>query len=152
MTESNQNNVVSLSFALDVEDGWPPVAIESLPFVKLEGCTYQLTTAPLFVKDLSVDDVIAIQSPDQNGNVNSWRHIKRSRRTTVWLLRLHKTDEIPDALSALRDLGCNTIGIESFGTYAVDVPEMVELSAVESILSNLDDRVAIAVPSLRHAE
>lgn len=57
------NRTVELKFPLDVEDDWPPVAVEGLPFdVALGG--YVATVPPLFVKDLSVGDVIAVEIGD----------------------------------------------------------------------------------------
>ena len=50
----------SLSFPLDVEDDWPPVAIESLPF-EAEDRGLRLLAPPLFVNGLSVGDVITVR-------------------------------------------------------------------------------------------
>jgi hypothetical protein len=56
---------VSLTFPLVVEDNWPPFASETLPF---EACGqgYRLLTAPLFVRELSVDDVLEVELADKN--------------------------------------------------------------------------------------
>jgi uncharacterized protein DUF4265 len=151
MQMTNQNEVASLSFALDVEDDWPPFAVESLPFSTLDG-GFCLQKPPLFVKDLSVGDVIGVDR-NQEGLVTSWWHIVRSSRTTAWLLRLQETDEIASVLSNLRELGCNTVGLDSVGCYSIDIPESVDIETIDSILSQLDsDCVAVAFPSLRHPE
>lgn len=55
---SHEGETVHLGFALEIDDGWPPVAVESLPLrVTREG--HVVEAPPLFVKDLSVGDVIA---------------------------------------------------------------------------------------------
>ncbi len=148
---TKHKKTISLSFALDVEDDWPPFSVESLPFeVQKDG--FRLIKPPLFVKELSVDDVI-VTNENKEHPLNSWRHIVRSNRTTIWLLRLRETDEIDSVLSDLRKLGCNTVGYDSSGCYSIDVPEKVDIAAVDSILTRLDPKcVATAFPSMRHPE
>jgi hypothetical protein len=143
---------VSLVFQLDVEDDWPPVAVESLPFrVAHEG--YVAMVPPLFVKELSVGDVIDVTHEAGSGRVLSWRHVKKSGRSTIWLLRLKPSNAIETALAALRGLGCNTVGLEDAGVYSVEVPESLPMEAVDAVLGHLDsDSVAVAFPSMRHQE
>lgn len=81
-----------LQFPLEVEDDWPPVGSESLPFEKLAD-GYRAMSPPLFVRDLSVGDVIDV-SEDEFGFVSAWRHLAKSGRSVLWLLRLSETDEI----------------------------------------------------------
>lgn len=143
---------VSLVFPLDVEDGWPPVAAESLPFrVTPDG--YLAVAPPLFVKDLSVDDIIDVTFEADSHRVLTWRHVARSGRTTIRLLRLRRSGTINGVLAELRTLGCNTVGLEEAGAYAVDVPETVPIERVDAALAHLDaDAVAAAFPALRHPE
>lgn len=145
-------DTVSLMFALDVEDDWPPVAVESMPFrVTHEG--HVALAPPLFVKDLSVGDVIDAMPNATTGHVFWWRHLAKSARTTIWLLRLQPSDTIETALAALRQLGCNTVGLAEAGAYAVDVPESIPIDAVDAVLGQLDsEAVAVAFPSMRHEE
>jgi hypothetical protein len=145
------NQTTSLKFSLQVEDGWPPVAVESLPFER-RGEDYEALFAPLFVKNLSVGDRIAV-TVDDDDSVVSWQHTHRSSRTTIWLLRLRQTNEIAAALSNLRSIGCNTVGLDSVGSYAIDIPDSVSIESVDAVLDKLDrDSVAIAYPSMRHPE
>jgi hypothetical protein len=142
---------LSLQFSLEVEDEWPPVGSESLPFEKVSR-GYKCLSVPLFVRELSVGDVIAINQ-DEDGFVNSWSHLQKSERSTIWLLRLQDDPPIKTCLNALRSLQCNTTGVDSFGCYAVDVPPSLPMSDVDGVLEMLDsDLVAIAFPSMRHVE
>ena len=142
---------ISLQFLLDVEDDWPPVGSESLPFNKSED-GYKCLSVPLFVKELSVGDVIKFEK-DSHGFVSNWSHINRSSRSTIWLLRLANNDQIEPCLQKLRSLGCNTTGVAEFGCYAIDVPEALAISDVDRVLGDLDpDLVAVAFPSMRHPE
>ncbi|WP_146646206.1 DUF4265 domain-containing protein [Labilithrix luteola] len=143
---------VSLAFPLEVEDGWPPVAVESLPFrIASEG--YVAVESPRFVRDLSVGDVIDATLEAGGDRVQPWRHVARSGRTTVWLLRLQPSGTIDTVLAQLRGIGCNTVTLEQAGTYSIDVPESVPIKTVDAALARLDhDSVAVAFPSMRHQD
>jgi Domain of unknown function (DUF4265) len=148
---SAKSPTVSLKFPLDIEDGWPPVAVESLPFLA-STAGYQALVSPLFVKDLSVGDVIAPKLGDEN-TVTSWSHVHRSGRTTIWLLQLKRPNGIDAVLEEARALGCNSVGLETAGCYSIDVPEEVSIDRVDRMLATLDsDAVAVAFPSMRHPE
>lgn len=142
---------VSLKFRLDVEDEWPPVAVESLPF-RRHSTGLELLTAPLYIKGLSVGDVISADL-DGEGFVEAWQHVSRSRRSTIWLLRLKRPNQIEDVLARLRAIGCYSVAFDSGGSYAVDVPETISMADVDAILAQLDaEEAAVAFPSMRHPE
>jgi hypothetical protein len=140
-----------LCFNLEVEDGWPPIAVEEVPSEKVSG-GYKVLMPPLFVKDLSVGDVVTVLR-DEKGYVDTWSHVFRSDRTTVWLLRLKNTPAIGEVLSDLRALGCNTVSLAAVGSFSVDLPADVPIASVDAILERLDrNEVGIAYPSFRHPE
>lgn len=146
-----ERSTTMLKFSLDVEDGWPPVAVESLPFLTFPN-GYTAQASPLFVKDLSVGDKISADLDHEN-NVKAWAHLNRSAHTTIWLLRLRQPNGIDDALAKLREVGCNTVGLQAAGCYSIDVPGTISMEIVDSILAVLDDNaVAVAFPSMRHPE
>ncbi len=111
----------SLSFSLAVEDGWPSVGLECLPFDTVPG-GLKLLVPPLFVKKLSVGDVITVRA--RRERVSSWKHTQRSRHSTIWIAELGRgiTRAIKRALKRLRELGCSTSTSKDLGVYAVDVP------------------------------
>jgi hypothetical protein len=142
-----------LLFELEIEDDWPPVAVECLPCVRVKG-GYRVEASPVFVKNLSVGDVISV-SRDERGNVSSWAHVRKSGRTTIWLAGLiaHGDDDIADVLPELHARDCNTVEFEQIGRYSIDVPAERSIHEVGACLSKLDQsRVAIAYPSFRHEE
>lgn len=145
----------SLSFVLEIEEGWPPAAVECLPATRV-GAGYQVLVPPLFVKDLSVGDVVHIDEEEEQG-IFAWRHLERSGHTTIWLLRLQRSDEVDrmlaSALERLRELGCFTSSMESWGAYAIDLPGTVSIRDADEILDRFDPEVvAVAFPSMRHDE
>ena len=141
--------VISLQFPLDIEDGWPPVGSESLPVEEVpEGQI--VSVPPLFVKGLSVGDVIKVEL-DIDGFVSSWIHVEESGRSVVWVMRLTGEPEIAGALEQMRALGCNTTSLDDYGCHAVDVPADLDMKTIDEILDRLDpDQVAAAFPSMRH--
>lgn len=139
----------SLKFPLHVEDDWPPVAVESLPFVRA-GTNYKLLEAPLFIKDLSVNDVICVNI-DECNMVTEWQHILRSNHTTLWVLRLATPNTIQSFLNSLRELGCNTVSFNAAGVFSVDIPGSVSMKQVDNFICFLDEKSsAVAFPSMRH--
>lgn len=140
---------IELHFRLEVEDDWPPVAQEGVPCLQVAGL-YQVCTAPLFVPNLSVGDLIAVALAE-NAEVVSWRHVERSGHTTIWLLRKGPGANLEGVLVRLRGAGCATVELPDYGCYSVDVPGEVSISLVDEVISELDaTTVAVAYPSFRH--
>lgn len=132
------------------EQGWPPFETESLLVVDVQS-GMQVQTAPLFVKCISVNDVI---EPTEflDGSVSKWRHVSKSDRSTIWLAGTGAMAE-SDFLDRLRQLGCNTESLESWRIYSVDVPADVLMTAVDPILEAFQVHGGmVAFPSFRHNE
>jgi uncharacterized surface anchored protein len=141
------NKFIHLIFPLQIDDGWPPVGKESLVFTKADA-GYQLKTAPLFVKDLSVDDVLAVIATNEM-EVESWQHVFRSGRSTAWIMDFGDP-ALPDVLQQLRGLDCNIEHLIQFDYYAVDVPAEAPSGVVEACLDLLAEETApVAYPSWR---
>jgi hypothetical protein len=139
-------------FDLEVEDGWPPVAVESLPF-KIKEDGFRLLNQPLFIKGLSVGDVINATIDDITKKVSSWDIVSKSNNTTIWLLRMQDTKIIESVLVDLRNLGCDTVSLEELGAYSINVPNAIRINDVDVQLGKLDPKcVAVAYPSFRHSE
>jgi hypothetical protein len=137
-----------LLFALDVEDDWPPVSAEGME-CPAQGGGFRIEIPPLFIKGLSVGDVIKPEFDDQ-GRVVEWAHISKSRRSTVWLLEL-EDNTIEPVLACLRRLDCTIVKFEAYRHYAVDVPEECDASDVDACLELADAAsVPRAFPSFRH--
>lgn len=140
----------TLCFPLKRKNDWPPAETESLPFQERED-GFELLSAPLFVPDLSVGDVI---KPVLDGyDVKKWEYVSKSRNSTIWLLRLTSPNRLIQVLKLLRNLGCNTETLDAMGVYAIDVPAEISIVDVDRLLDLLDPKtVAVASPSLRHSE
>ena len=145
--------MVELNFQLNVDDGWPPVSVEGVPCSPVAG-GFRVEAPPLFVKNLSVGDVISA-APDAEGRVWEWAHVSKSTRTTIWVGRLKQSAQlhIENLLHSLRTLGCYSSGNEVLGCYAVDVPSTCAIENVDKLTERADQKgIAIAYPSFRHEE
>ena len=141
---------VSIEFPLDCEDDWPPVSLECLPFRPVPG-GYALLAPPMFVKDLSIDDILEIDLAGRRAT--AWRHRSRSGHTTMWMMELRTTGALDAIMVRLRELGCHPVHLPACGTYSVDIPSTIPITAVDAILADLDpDTVAVAFPSMRHED
>lgn len=140
--------VCSLTFRLEVVEGWPPVAAECLP-CKKDKEKYRILSPPFFIKDLSVGDVIEITETDQD-QVYAWKHVAKSGRSTVWVMLLGSSN-IEDRISQLKELGCNVERLLDRSLLSIDIPEAVRREVVDLCLSSLNpEEVAVAYPSWRH--
>ena len=146
------HDTVNLSFPLDVQDGWPPAAVECLPF-EPEDAGVRLLVAPLFVRGLSVGDVLQYKMDTVSRQVAEWRHVTKSDHSTFWLLASGDERVLLDGLEQLRSLGCSTVSAAQLGVFSVDVPGTVSMAAVDAILEILEGRgLPVACPSRRHPD
>jgi hypothetical protein len=139
-----------LTFALDVEDGWPPVAAEGLPCRPVaEGL--EVLVPPLFVRGLAVGDVIRVKS-EVNGQVTEWRTVRASSNSTVWAMA-HGVD-LSEELNELRALGCNTSSFPGGQVHAIDVPASLAIEELESRLDGRysEEQLALAYPVWRRED
>jgi hypothetical protein len=138
--------VKHLTFRLEVEDGWPPVAAEGIPCIQgLAGL--RVTVPPLFIKGLAVGDEIEVID-ESDGQVLSWRTNKTSGHSTIWVMP-HKR-QIENELEELRALGCNTSVFPGGVVYAIDLPPYLEPSEVDKRFESMGPQVLLAYPAWRH--
>jgi hypothetical protein len=138
-----------ISFALDVADGWPPVAVEHV-WCEKAGTTYQLKNAPFFIQGLAVDDRFTAEPDPVNGCIFEFTVVESSGHSLVWVLEQGdlKLEEFKSELFAL---GCSVEGFPAFRLHAIDVPVAVDAKAVSDAVDRLADRgFSLAFPVWRH--
>lgn len=146
----SEMKTVKLNFNLpDEGDDWPPVTTECMPFEDQGGGAYRLLVPPLFVRDLSVDDVLLVEI-GKEGIVENWRHKARSNRSTIWVLGL-KQKNFEIVVKKLLELRCNVTRALSFDVASIDVPGELDRKTLESWLDKLDED-AVGYPSYRHED
>lgn len=141
---------VNLNFNLpDEDEDWPPVTTESLPFENLGGGRYRLLVAPLFVRDLSVDDVLLIEVSAE-GIVWEWQYESRSKHSTIWVIDAAQS-KFEKVVSGLQGLGCKIVRAPMFDVYSIDVPGEIARESLEEWLDLLDEE-SVGYPSYRYEE
>jgi hypothetical protein len=137
-----------LTFALDPEDGWPPVGAESLPFeLSSEGA--RLLVPPLFVKGLAVGDRIEVTAT-LNEQVAGWSVVSEAGHSTVWLMAFGGL-ELEELLSKARGMGCSTSIFPTKVLAAIDLPPTVAGQELDDLLAPYgEDQLAVAYPVWRH--
>jgi hypothetical protein len=137
-----------LTFALDVDDGWPPVAAEGMPLAE-EADGLRVLTPPLFIKDLAVGDYIEVLEETED-QVFLWRSVRKSDHSTVWILPNKRN--IQRELEELRSLGCSTASFPGELVFAIDLPPNVASAELDTRFGPMAPGVAVAYPAWRHED
>jgi Domain of unknown function (DUF4265) len=151
-TETMETRTQKLLFPLVVHaDGWPPVGSESIPAEVHTSGNLSILNPPLFVKDLSVGDLISVEFDDQ-GAVSDWKHVQRSGNSTVWVLQ-GAASSLDELASYFLELKCNVERFSDIGLIAVDVPACVSEPALDHVIDKCRASGGhVAVPSFRFDE
>lgn len=138
-----------LCFALDVEDGWPPVATESV-WCERVGDVYTLVNAPFFINGLAYGDTF-IAEPDQtNGYIFEFQIAESFGHSSVWVISSDAMD-FKDEKQGLVRLGCSIEGFSTFHLYAVNIPAAVDSLSISPAVDRLEALgFVLAFPVWRH--
>ncbi len=66
-----------LLFALDVNDGWPPVGAEGVWCERVDG-NYKLVNTPFFIPNLALGDIFSAIPDEVNDHVFEFEVLKES--------------------------------------------------------------------------
>ena len=138
-----------VAFALDVKDGWPPVAVEHVWCERTDG-VYQLKNAPFFVEGLAHGDKFTAEPDSVNGCIFEFTVVESSGHSLVWVLELDR-HLLGSFKQELLTLGCSIEGFPKFGLHSVDVPAAVDAKALnKSIVGMEASGLSLAFPIWRH--
>ena len=138
-----------VAFALDIDDGWPPVATEHV-WCEKTGSIFQLKNAPFFIKGLALGDKFSAEPDAVNGCVFEFTTVEPSGHSLVWIIEQAglKLEQYEDELFSL---GLGFEGFAQFKLYAVDVPASVDSHAVNMLMDRFESLgFALAFPVWRH--
>ena len=129
--------LVQIRFALEQEDGWPPVPDEVLWAQPLGEARYVVESPPWYLRGVAVDDIVAA-SPRDDGQLWGDGLLSRGGRLTVRLLPLPNgpLGGDPEAVrSAFAALGVRP-GPPSpeHGIVALDIPGDGDLRTIKAVL------------------
>jgi hypothetical protein len=138
-----------VAFALDTDDGWPPVAIEHV-WCEKTGSIYQLKNAPFFIKGLAFGDKFSAEPDPVNGCVFEFTVVEQSGHSLVWIIEQGSL-KLEQVERELLGLGLTVEAFPRFSLHAVDVPASVDGEAVNTLMDRLEGLgFAMAFPVWRH--
>lgn len=131
-----------MAFDLEVEENWPPVAVETLWVECVHGVGFRVDSIPFFVQGIAIDDFVEGRAGGA-GEPDSLLHFSRKvswgGHSTIQVIM--DRDEVTSAVKAeLAEAGCRTEGSPWHSLFGVDIPESGLISVVHGLL---DRRVAL---------
>jgi hypothetical protein len=136
---SNEERLVKVFFALECEDNWPPVSVESVWAKSTnEPDQYVIENTPFFVQSATLGDVVIAKHRDTADELDAkvlWFH-QRVKWAGNSLIRLIlRNQEAKDSISSwLERTGCICEGLDTPSMLAVSVPPEVDQSTVQAYL------------------
>ena len=126
------------------EDGWPPHDAETLWARRLPDGSFQLDNIPVFVQDVSCEDIIAAdQDEPPEGEAGFWYRfrgvVEPGGHSTI---RLWVNDEasVASVRAELRSLGCDSEGTYLPKLIALDIPPEAEFGRVMQFIRSGAER------------
>lgn len=131
------------------EDGFPPIAAETLNATRLGDGLFRIENAPFFVPNLSFNDVVRASSTDVEDQYAFEEVVNASDFTSLSIIIL---DQSMDTLlmDLLRGLDC-VIEFGEFGAYrvlAVAVPAATDYEGLRQQLQSLEDQGLLSFAEL----
>lgn len=123
-----------LHFALQIHDGWPPVATESAWAERLQDNQLKLDNVPFFAVGVSFADVVEAER-NEDGGWQFARVVTPGGHSTVRILVPDKA-QLQNAVDDLVDLGCAFEGTYIEQMAAIDVPPGVDYDEIRRWLDS----------------
>ena len=145
------DDIIEIPFELDSKEGWPPFNVEWLWCRNLKNEIFIIESSPYFIKNLSKFDMVCLNF-DDNKNVVSWKLLKESDHSTIWMMTFEGVD-CSEILKQFANIGCRIETLEAFSLSSIDVPGHVSYVSVDEIIDSVDgdDRYCFAFPCDRQS-
>lgn len=141
--------IEKVPFALDIEDGWPPVATEHV-WCERTGDTYALKNVPFFIPGLAVGDVFRAERDPVNDCIFEFEVLRSSGHSVVWVMNNDELD-FSQPQTRLAEMGCKFESFPQFFLFSIDVPVDVGRAEINALVDSLEeDGFALAFPVWRH--
>ncbi len=115
-----------------------------------EGPYYKLKNIPLFVDELSYDDLVSIEKVDENEYIIE-KIIQKSGNSTIWLF-FKNNDVSEKIIEAIHALGCGIEGGTIDGYYGINILTTTDIDDVYSLIDKGEQTGDLVAdyPSIRH--
>jgi hypothetical protein len=126
-----------LVFALEIDDGWPPISAEGVWCEKVDD-NYKLLNTPFFIPDLACGDIFKAIPDPINQNIFEFDVIEESGNSVIWVMNNNDLD-IQPFTETLQKIGCVFEGFPRYSLLSVDVPSTVDILALEELLDLFEE-------------
>jgi hypothetical protein len=128
---------VKLVFALEIDDGWPPLSAEGVWCEKVDD-NYKLLNTPFFIPDLACGDTFKATPDPINQNIFEFDIIEESGNSVIWVMNNSDLDTQPFT-EELKKIGCTFESFPRFSLISIDVPSTVDIIALEELLDLFEE-------------
>lgn len=124
-------------FALDIEDGWPPVGTESIWCERI-GDHYKLKNVPFFIEGLANDDIFSASPDPVNEHIFEFEILKESGHSVISLLNNIDLD-LNAFFGELISIGCTYEGLKQYNLFAIDAPPNIDIVKLNHLIDIYED-------------
>ena len=125
-------------FALDIEDGWPPIGAEGIWCERI-GKNYQLKNVPFFIEGLAAEDVFSAEPDPVNDHIFEFEIVKESGHSVISLLNNIDLD-LTKFFEEIVALGCSYEGFNKFGLFSIDAPPNIDIDKLNELIDAYEER------------
>ncbi|MCQ8847684.1 DUF4265 domain-containing protein [Alteromonas stellipolaris] len=144
-------SIEKVIFALDIENGWPPVSAEGAWCERVNG-NYKLVNAPFFIPDLAYGDIFSATPDEVNQHIFEFEIMEESGHSVIWVMN-NKDIDTTFFVDMLKRIGCKVETLNQFSLMSVDVPPELDLDALDPLLDLHEEKgLEYAFPVWRHGE
>jgi hypothetical protein len=129
--KSETNRIVNVTFPLDQQDDWPPVAREDIPCNQVAEGQYRLRGIPFYARAVARDDVV--KASPRNGRLEFIEVCDRAEAATVRAI-VRDESRVAAVRKALGFLGCDTAVNDLVKLVAIHVPSFVPYGPIRDYL------------------
>jgi hypothetical protein len=140
-----------IMFALDIENGWPPLGGEGVWCERLKE-NYKLVNAPFFIPDLACGDIFSATPDEVNEHKFEFEIIEKSGHSVIWVMN---NDDIDTTFftDMLKSLGCKVETLNQYSLMSIDVALGLDLDVLDQLLDSHEEQgLEYAFPVWRYGD
>lgn len=141
--------IVKIAFSLEVEDGFPPVSLETLNASVLAGGKFKLLNSPFFVQGVAYGDIVSAKQTEKNGRYDFIELSENSGFKSISII-IFDNSLNNFLMSLLKGINA-VIEYGEFGNLkmlSVSIPETSDYSKIKSILDHYENEDKISYAEL----
>jgi hypothetical protein len=125
-----------MRFDLDIEDNWPPVAVETLWVEAVENARFRIDSIPFLVRGIAINDIVEGREDSADtpsAPLRFSRRIEPGGHSTIQVIVV--ADEVTSAVThEVVKAGCRIEGSPWPSLFSIDIPDGKLIDAVHNLL------------------